>query len=171
MTDELILSPDLVLVGVQAKNSTEIIEKLGGLLFNKGYIKDTYIQAAIEREKVFPTGLQAAKCGFAIPHTDSIHVNQTAVGVATLKSPVTFKAMDNPENSIDVKIVMMLAVSDPKKVVETLTTIISILENDAKVDKIMKARSKHEIYEAVHEHMKEVAEKRAGRKTDFQIAH
>lgn len=171
MTDEIILSPDLVLVNQEAKSSTEIIKKLGSLLFSSGYVKDSYIQAVIDREKVFPTGLQTVKCGFAIPHTDSIHVNQTAVGVATLKSPVIFKAMDNPENPIEARIIMMLAVSDPNKVVETLTTIISILENQAKIDKILKAESKEEIYEAVREHMKEIAAKRGDRKSDFQIAH
>lgn len=171
MSDEIILSPDLVLVNETAENSTQIIEKLGGLMRSAGYVKDSYIQAAIDREKVFPTGLQTTRCGFAIPHTDSIHVNQTAVGVATLKSPVIFKAMDNPENAIEVRVVMMLAVSDPNKVVETLTTIISILENESKIDKILKAKSKEEIFKAVHEHMEEIAKKKGGRKQDFQIAH
>ncbi|NTW09143.1 MAG: PTS sugar transporter subunit IIA [Anaerolineaceae bacterium] len=171
MTEDIVLSPDLVLINEDVENSTEIIKKLGSLMFAGGHVKDTYIQAVIDREKVFPTGLQTVKCGFAIPHTDSIHVNQTAVAVATLKSPVVFKAMDNPENAIDVKIVMMLAVSDPNKVVETLTTIISILENGEKIDKILAANSKVEIFNAVHEHMKEIIAKRGGRKSDFQIAH
>ncbi len=86
MTEDIVLSPDLVLINEGVENSTEIIKKLGSLMLARGYVKDTYIQAVIDREKVLPTGLQTVKCGFAIPY-HSVHVNQTAVAVATFEIP------------------------------------------------------------------------------------
>jgi len=116
--------------------------------------------------------LQTEKVGLAIPHTDSKHVIQSAVAVATLTSPVMFKAMDNPEVEIPVTIVMMLAISDPKKVIESLTKVLSILENETAIDKIMRAATRQEIQEAFSAHIRHITEQRAANPgNSFTINH
>jgi len=169
--EELDINLVNILVKETAQTSEEIICKLGGLLYNNKYVKDTYVQAVLDREKVFPTGLQTTRTGFAIPHTDSKHVNRSAVAVATLNSPVMFKAMDDIEVDIPVTVVMMLAVSDPKMVIETLTKVISILENESALDKIIQATTKLEIQEALNDHIQKMTEQRAGSAINYEIGH
>ncbi len=169
--DEIIIDKDSILVNDTAHNSEEIIRKLGGMLFKKQYVKESYIQAVLEREKVFPTGLQTMTIGFAIPHADSQHVLQSTVAVATLTTPIIFKAMDNPDVDIPVSMVMMLAIDDPDKVVETLTKIISIVEDEGTLSQIMDATTKQEIQQAVSDHLKKITQQRSADKFDIAIGH
>ena len=88
---------DLVTLDMEAKTSREVIENLGKLLLDKNDVKDTYIDAVIAREEELPTGLAIGDFYVAIPHTDSNHVNKSSIAIATLKSPVVFSEMVNPE--------------------------------------------------------------------------
>jgi PTS system galactitol-specific IIA component len=146
-----------ILVNLKVANRTEAICRLGGLLYDNGYVKETYVQAVLDREEIFPTGLQTTLLGMAIPHTDTEHVIHPSIAIATLKEPVIFQGMGMPDLSIPVKIVMMLAIHDPKKVVNTLRSVISILENEPVLKALIKATSKNEIKEIVGNHIQEMA--------------
>jgi PTS system galactitol-specific IIA component len=154
----LVIETENILVSAHASNSEEIIRQLGSLLFENGFVKDTYIQAVLDREKIYPTGLQIPSLGFAIPHTDIEHVNKPAVAIATLEKPVSFRAMDNPEAEIPVNIVMMLAISDPKSVVNVLRKVISILEDEPALLILLKATTKEEIKQAVYMHIRSMVD-------------
>jgi len=169
--ENLTISSENILVDQQAESSEEIIRKLGGLLYNNRYVKETYINAVLEREKVFPTGLQTTSLGFAIPHTDAVHVLRSAVAVATLTRPVSFKAMDNPNLDIPVHVVMMLAISDPKMVVDTLTKVISILEDHEAIATIQNATTKEEVQHAVQEHIRKVTAQKSDSTIHQEIGH
>ena len=145
-----------ILVNHPAQNREDIIRALGALLFESKFVKDSYIQAVLDREIIFPTGLQTKTVGVAIPHTDTEHVNESTVAIATLASPVVFMGMGYPDLEIPVSIVMMLAVSDKNKVMETLTKVISILENDATIKKLVNASTEDEVQEAFLEHMNSI---------------
>lgn len=49
--------------------------------------------------------------------------------MATLKNPVKFNVMENPENEIDIKIVFMLAITDPKMQINVLRNLVSLFQN------------------------------------------
>jgi PTS system galactitol-specific IIA component len=157
--DGLTISEENILVGTDAKSCEEVIQKLGALLYKNGFVRDTFTQAVLDREKVFPTGLQTHTFGFAIPHTDTEHVIKTSLAIATLHEPVLFRAMDNPEINIPVTIVMMLAVRDPKKVIPILRSAISIVEDGDALLALAQASSTLEIKEVVHHHIECFASK------------
>ena len=148
-----------ILVKARAASAGEIIRRLGDLLYQNGYVKDSFTQAVLDREAIYPTGLQTQLLGFAIPHTDTVHVNRPAVAVATLEGTVDFQAMDNPEVPVPVSIVMMLAISDPKSVVNVLRKVISILENEPALRGLAAASSPGEVREIIFDHIKSLADK------------
>jgi len=156
--NEIKISLKNILVNEIVESKEEIIHLLGKLLQNNGFVKDTYIQAVLDREIIFPTGLQTKSVGFAIPHTDADHVEKTTVAIASLEKPVIFNSMGSPDDEISVSVVMMLAISDPKQVVGTLVKVISILENEVTIDKLVKATTKNEIYNAFTEHMNMISD-------------
>ena len=78
---DVYISPELILMDIEAKTDQEAIEILAKHLYEKGIVKESYIDAVKEREKVFSTGLNFEEMGIAIPHTDSIHVNRQAIAV------------------------------------------------------------------------------------------
>ena len=81
---------DLIKINLDVNDNEEVINELGTMLLKKGYVKDTYINAVIERERILPTGLDLGELGVAIPHTDSQHVNQANIAVGLLKNPIEF---------------------------------------------------------------------------------
>jgi len=153
------IDESLILVHDKAETREEIINKLGKLLFDQGFVKDSYTQAVIDRERTYPTGLQAKVAGVAVPHTDTDHVNHPAIAIATLANPINFHVMGSPEDQVPVEIVIMLAVHDAKLVIPILRKVIFILENDQALLKMKNANSKIEIKKAMLDHIKELKEK------------
>jgi galactitol PTS system EIIA component len=141
-------------IGLKASCATEVIQVLGQLLHENGYVKDTFIHACIEREAVFPTGLQSSSLGFAIPHTDTEHVIKPALAVAALEKPVLFKAMGTEDTEVQVEVVIMLAVSDPGSMVNVLRSVISIAQNEPVLLAVHKAQSEKEVVNLIDQHIR-----------------
>lgn len=120
---------DLILLDVEAVDEKDIITKLGGRMLEKQYVKETYVEAVLEREASLPTGLDIGEFCVAIPHTDSGHVNKSAVSVGVLRKPVKFHSMIAPERTIDAHIVFLLAVKNPDGQVDLLQSLMSVFQN------------------------------------------
>ena len=138
------LDLDLVVLEMEAETSSEIIKTLGALLLSKGYVKESYVQAVLEREGNLPTGLEIGDFSVAIPHTDSGHVNQSNIAIATLKKPAIFHSMVDPEEKLNVQLVFLLAVKDPNLQIEMLKNLMSLFQNKELLIKLKNARSKEE---------------------------
>lgn len=121
---------ELIKPKLKASSSEEVIKTLGELLLNSGYVADTYINAVLQRESTLPTGLQVGRLNVAIPHTDAVHVKESTVSLATLDKPVKFRLMEDPTKEVDVSIVFLLAVREPKAQVELLRRLMSIFQNE-----------------------------------------
>ena len=156
---ELSIEEHLILVKEKVTSREEIIRKLGSLLLENGYVKDTYTQAVLDREIEYPTGLQARVTGVAIPHTDTEHVLKPAVAIATLDDLIIFNAMGMPNTKVEVDIVLMLAIHDPKLVVSILRKVIFILEDDEALKKMLSAKTKPEIKSIMINHIRSLANK------------
>jgi PTS system galactitol-specific IIA component len=155
----LAICEENILVNVDASSREEVISLLGSLLTTNGFVKDTYTQAVQDREIIFPTGLQTSTLGVAIPHTNPEHVNRSTVAIATLIRPVLFQAMGNPGESINVEVVMMLAIDQPQKVVEVLRKVIFILEDEEALNGLSRASNKCEVKEILCDHIRKIAAK------------
>lgn len=158
-TVDFAIDEELILVKESVQTREEIIQKLGGLLFKNGFVKDSYTQAVLQREITYPTGLPARMAGVAVPHTDTDHVLKPAIAMANLAEPVTFFMMGSPETEVKVEIVIMLAVHDAKLVIPVLRKVIFILEDDEALLKIKNASTKTEIKNAMVEHIQSLSAK------------
>lgn len=124
---ETLLHEELVLLNYEAENREDLLYKLASVLNDKGYVKESYIQGVLEREKIFPTGLNTEGVKVALPHTDAKHVNKPAILIAKLKKPVIFKEMGIGENDVEAKLIFMMAVKNPDEQVKTLSKLMGIL--------------------------------------------
>jgi len=141
-----LLEPKGVLLNVDAKDANTIIQMLGSRLLETGYVRDSFVDAAIDRESRLPTGLPLGG-GFnaAIPHTDIDHVIKPGLALATLKNPVAFQNMAIPTETVDVSLVFLLALEQPKAQIEMLQEIAGVLQAPAVVAALMKATSYEEV--------------------------
>lgn len=71
----------------------EVLQIIGKLLLEKGYVKESFGNALIEREEKYPTGLAMVPYPVAIPHTDPGHVNEACISIVRVKQGATFHEM------------------------------------------------------------------------------
>lgn len=127
----------------------EILIKLAEFLYDKGYVKKTFLKSILKRESENPTGLHTGDINIAIPHTETKHVNDDAIAIAVLENPVLFAQMDQPSNMIDVNIVIMLALTDPNKHIEILQRVINLVQNQDLLKKVLENSYDRKFIESV----------------------
>ena len=131
------LSKELILPQIEARDSADIFEQAGGKLVSLGYCKDSYVEALKIREKDFPTGVDMGEVGVAIL-------------IATTKKPVTFVQMGTDDETVEVRVIFMLAV-DEKGHLELLQAILGILQDPHVVEKLSNAQNPEEIINIIKE--------------------
>ncbi|MDK2981539.1 MAG: galactitol system component [Chloroflexota bacterium] len=135
-----LLQPTCVLLQQNYDNSEDIIRAISAELFKAGYVRESFAQAAIDREKNLPTGLPlAGGINAAIPHTEIEHVIKPALGLVTLNKEVNFQNMVDPTQTVPVRLVFILALEQPKAQIEMLQEIACVLQNPDLVERILKA--------------------------------
>jgi len=142
-----IISEDLIVVDPELDASTaeSVITILSERLAEKGYVDESYCQAALDRERRFPTGLPTLPYATAIPHADDNGARHTGVAVAILSSPVPFRAMDTPDRILDVRIVMLMAVAESANQVSMLQWVCTLVQDQALVKALASAKSSKEV--------------------------
>ena len=145
------LNENLIMPDLKAGSSDEVFQQLGGLLVSEGYCKSSYVQALIEREKDFPTGINMGNIGIAIPHTDKEHVIKGAVAIGVLKEPVHFYQMGTNDENVEAKLIFMLAVKDPKEHLVFLQRILMVLQEQEVLKQLIETKNKQEIINIIKE--------------------
>ena len=117
------LNEGLVAIDLEAPNAHAVIDTLAGRLCDQGLVSAEYGARTFEREQEHPTGLPTNPFYIAFPHADADGVNQSGLAVALLKHPVVFKNMADPEEDLDVCLVLMLANRNPEEQIQTLRSL------------------------------------------------
>ena len=142
---------ELIMSDVDAKDSEDAIRQVGRLFLENGFVKDTYIDAVVEREKVFATGLQLDGICIAMPHTDVVHVYKPGITVAKLSHPVEFEHMGEPGRKVQAEMLFMMAITNPEDQIGTLMRVLGVFQNKEAIVAFKAAESEDEIY-AVAKH-------------------
>lgn len=145
---------ELIVTNLDVESKEEVFKVLFKKLYDNGFVKESFLDAIIKREKSFPTGLQLKKYNVAIPHTDPEHVIKPAIAVATLSNPVIFKNMANPLEDVLVNIIFMIALNESHSQVEMLQQLIQLIQNDVFLEKIISLEGGDEIINLVVETFK-----------------
>lgn len=142
------LRENLVFPNVEARSPDGVLDQLGGALTKAGYGKGSYVQALKDREEEYPTGLNVNGIGVAIPHTPVDYVNDTVTCIGVLKEPVTFLEMGT-DDPVPVKLVFVLAVTDPHAHIDQLKRIVRIIQDGRVLDKLTHSQNPQEIIQVI----------------------
>lgn len=126
---EILFDKTLICRFADAGDRREVLSGMVDHLQKKGIVKDTYKNAILEREKNFPTGLYTGEINVAIPHADVKHVNQAAICVGVLEKPVKFCRMEEPDEEIDVHVVIMLSLTEAHGHIDMLQKVIALIQD------------------------------------------
>lgn len=110
----------LIAMDLEVPDARAVIDVLAGAMHGRGLVSAEYGRQTFEREQRHPTGLPTRPFCIAFPHADADGVNRSALAVASLRKPVTFKNMADPEEDLEILLVFMLANKSPEEQVATL---------------------------------------------------
>lgn len=154
MDGTLTIDPKMILkVDTKDKGKEEVLSLLADNLHQGGYVKDTYKEGILKRERIYPTGLFTGGINVAVPHTDCIHVNKDAIAVGILKDGILFKAMDNPESDVNVSIIIMIALKEAHGQIEMLQKIVSLVKKQDELKGILETDDAEAIYQVISSHL------------------
>ncbi|MCD6535675.1 MAG: PTS sugar transporter subunit IIA [Thaumarchaeota archaeon] len=132
----------------------EILRKLSEILVKRGNADEKLPEAVVEREKEFPTGLELkGGVNVAIPHADAKYVRRPAIVAAKLEKPVKFRHMVD-KKELEVEVVFLLALNDPRKQVQTLQKLATVFENEEMIKKLKTAENSEELAELLKKILK-----------------
>ncbi|MBO0457125.1 PTS sugar transporter subunit IIA [Enterococcus hulanensis] len=139
------ISQDFMYCQYTVDDKEELFDRLSDDLMKQGIVKDGFSQALKDREEEFPTGLPV-KHGVAIPHTDGALVNNDQLIFATLTKPIVFNEMGgDDEDTIDVSVIVMLAIKDGPKHLDVLQKLIESIQKEGFINGLAAAKKVDEM--------------------------
>lgn len=146
------ITDDLVTIGLKADSSETVIRLLSARLLRLGYVTPEFADAAVEREREFPTGLPA-QIPVAIPHCDPRYSRGSAIAFGRLEEPVQFGEMGTLDQTIDVDMVFLLALCEPESQVRWLKKLADFLQERQLLADLQSLVSEHEVASYLRRHI------------------
>ena len=148
-------SKDLVFC-LEADNQEQLFDQVATLLEEKKVVTDTYRSALIEREKMFPTGLDMEFLGkdlpnVAIPHTDTIHNLTENVVVVRLAKPVTFHNMIAPDKEVEVSLLFFIINNSNSSQTNILAQLMDFFTGNGHLEALSKITEPEALYQYISE--------------------
>jgi len=121
-------------VELAGDTDTAVLEELARHALEAGYVEEAYVDALLDRERDYPTGLRIERdpdpYGVAIPHADPDHVREQAVLVGLPESTATFRSMDDADREIEVDVVVLLLVTETEGYSAFLSNLTKLFQDD-----------------------------------------
>ena len=145
-----LICEDYIMLGVKADNMRHLMEQMCNYAYHKGYVKEGYLEALLERESMYPTGLPTEVMKVALPHTvDKCHVIKSGIFIARLEQPVAFKEMGDGERDVMVEMVFMLAVNSANEQLTVLQNVVGMFTKPEALLALKNAKNESEIIEMI----------------------
>lgn len=148
----MFFNKQIMLFDEDIKTSTEIITNLAAELKKKDIVNNQFLDHVLKREKEFPTGLATNGLGVAIPHTDSIYVNESQIAFASLEKPVNFKSMVDLNKEVPVSLVFMIAMASPHEQAGLLSKLMSLFQDSSELENLKSCKNKNEVIKILNKH-------------------
>ncbi|MFS9180466.1 PTS sugar transporter subunit IIA [Streptococcus timonensis] len=141
---------------LEADNQEQLFDQVATLLEEKKVVTDTYRSALIEREKMFPTGLDMEFLGkdlpnVAIPHTDTIHNLTENVVVVRLAKPVTFHNMIAPDKEVEVSLLFFIINNSSSSQTNILAQLMDFFTGDGHLEALSKITEPEALFQYISE--------------------
>ncbi len=136
-----LVNEDLVLDHLVARDRSDALQKMAAMLVEKGYCRETFPDAILDRERIHPSGLPMSGHKIAIPHADAEHVTSSTILFARLKEPVEWRSMGSIDDRLSVRLVSMFALKEKTLIGDMLETLITVYQHDEILDALIEAEN------------------------------
>ena len=141
-----VLSLDCTACAIQISSKKKVLESIARVAHQKAQYIDinTVLSSIFDREKKGSTGIGQ---GIAIPHGRISGLEKAVAVLMTTESPIPFDAIDN--EPVDVFFALLVPSCESSNYLEILSNVAGKLNTPAIVQKIRKAKTPNELYEAL----------------------
>ena len=141
---------------LESDNQEQLFEEVAAILRKRNVVTDTYQSALIEREKLFPTGLDMNFWGnnlpnVAIPHTDVDHSLDKKIVVVRLVKPVTFYNMISPNKEVIVSWIFFIINNSNSSQIDILSQLMDFFTGNGHLEDLSKLTTPEGIYKYITE--------------------
>lgn len=143
--EQNLFKEDNIFIKKSFKDKENALKYFSKELTNKGKVLDGFEDALLEREKSYPTGLFIGDVNVAIPHADCTYVKESEILLCTLENPISFQRMDQPDEEVEVSIIILLAIDSPDGHIKVLQKIISLIQDQTILKEILNETDKGKI--------------------------
>lgn len=140
---------ELVQLDMPVNNQTELFQNMANVLYEKGFVKDTYLESLLVREENYPTALPVEPYPVAIPHTNVEHIIRPFIAPVRLKEPIEWREMANNDAIHQVRFVFMLGFLKSDEHVELLQVLVENFQDEELMQKLVDAKDADEYFAAV----------------------
>ena len=144
-----VLKPDCIKVPLAARDKTQAIVELVGLLDKAGAIRDrdAVLQSVLEREARRSTGIGH---GLAIPHGKSSACDELVMAIGKPAEPINFESIDGKPAQIIVLLASPVDQTGPH--IQALARISRIMTIESVRSDMFRAESADELYRIIASH-------------------
>ncbi len=153
MSDKLFFNENLIFKIKGLDTNKEVLSFVADKLYKEDCVNDEYKDAILKREESFPTGLFTGAINIAIPHADCAYVKKAALAIGVLDKPVEFQSMDDPDKSIGVSLVIMLALSEPHGHLEMLQKVVELIKNQDDLKEIVESEDTKKVFDLISRYL------------------
>lgn len=132
------MSQLFVRTGIHFSSCQHALAHIGEEMLAKGVVHESYPQALMEREAIFPTGIALERHAVAIPHCEAVHAKSPAIYLIRPETPVNFQQADDDEE-IAVSLIIALIVENPTAQLKLLRRLFSELQNPNTIEALLNA--------------------------------
>lgn len=146
---EDMLFRSLIQLDMEAANQTEVFERMAEILYQQGFVKDTYLEALKSREESYPTALPIEPYPVAIPHTNAEHIIRPFIAPVRLKEAIQWREMANNDAVHQVRFIFMLGFLKSDEHVELLQILVENFQNVELMERLKGAETADKYFEVV----------------------
>lgn len=127
-----------VRTGIHFANCEAVLQHIGAEMLAKNVVQESYPQALLEREALFPTGIVLEQHAVAIPHCEAVHAISPAIYLIRPDEPVRFQRADE-DSDVPVMLIIALIVENPEAQLKLLRRLFSELQNPEVMEALLAA--------------------------------
>ena len=151
LVSSALLKPELVFVDIDLADRSALFKFLERELLARGYVRPSWHEAIVEREKNYPTGLDCEAIQVAIPHTDPEHIVEPYIAIVRPRASVLFEGMAGlPDVQAQLIVNLGLQAHEDEQV-KALQTLMGIFTDIPSVEELLRqddARGLHDVFAA-----------------------
>ncbi|QIQ20462.1 PTS sugar transporter subunit IIA [Zophobihabitans entericus] len=136
---------ELTFLDKSFKNSDEFFDFIFPVLKQKGYVRDSFLDAIKARENDYPTALPTEPDAVALPHTDIEHIIKPFIAFTRVKGSVPWCEMANNDHILDVSFIFLLGFMDKDGHINLLQALMGNLSDEQFMQHLKVAQTSEEI--------------------------